>query len=224
MVLAMPTLSLLSVLNGLSRWLSGKEPICQSRRCKRCGFDPWVRMIPWSRKWQSIPEFLPGKSHGQGSLAGYNPRDYRESDTTTHACHHLFLKNSLLSEILCVWKSSSNLYTDHDMKSLQIPPPGLWGRVAPHTFRNPAHHSSCCSGSLLQSKMMLPGLWGLDFILAATETAAMARECLLDLEEGQQVLLQLLTGHTISLTLGTKGENTGPTICDEEGLSLGRSR
>ena len=70
--------------------------------------------------------------------------------------------------------------------------------------------------------MMLPGLWGLDFILAATVTAAMAHGCLLDLEEGQQVLLQLLTGRTISLTLGTKGENTGPTICDEEGLSLGR--
>ena len=28
-------------------------------------FDPWVEKIPWRRKWQSTPVFLPGKSHGQ---------------------------------------------------------------------------------------------------------------------------------------------------------------
>ena len=37
----------------------------------RHGFDPWVRKIPWRRKWQSTPVFLPGESHGQRSLAGY---------------------------------------------------------------------------------------------------------------------------------------------------------
>ena len=26
--------------------------------------------IPWGRKWQPTPAFLPGKFHGQGSLAG----------------------------------------------------------------------------------------------------------------------------------------------------------
>ena len=40
--------------------------------CKRCKFDPWVRKIPWRRKWQPTPVFLPGKSHGQRSLAGYS--------------------------------------------------------------------------------------------------------------------------------------------------------
>ena len=34
--------------------------------------DPWVRKIPWRRKQQPTPEFLPGKVHGQRSLAGYN--------------------------------------------------------------------------------------------------------------------------------------------------------
>ena len=33
------------------------------------GFDPWVRKILWRRKWQPIPVFLLGKSHGQRSLA-----------------------------------------------------------------------------------------------------------------------------------------------------------
>ena len=32
--------------------------------------NPWVRKFPWRRKWQPTPVFLPGKSHGQRSLAG----------------------------------------------------------------------------------------------------------------------------------------------------------
>ena len=58
---------------GLSRWLSGKESACQCRRCKRCGFDPWVGKIRWRRKRQPSPVFLPGESHGQGSLVSYSP-------------------------------------------------------------------------------------------------------------------------------------------------------
>ena len=53
---------------GLSWWLSGKQSTCQ---CRRCGFDPWVR-IPW-RERQPTPVFLPGEFQGQRSLAGYNP-------------------------------------------------------------------------------------------------------------------------------------------------------
>ena len=51
-------------------WLGGEESACQCRRPRRCGFDPWVQKIPWSRKWQPTPGFLPGESHGQRSLAG----------------------------------------------------------------------------------------------------------------------------------------------------------
>ena len=35
--------------------------------------DPRVRKIPWRKKWQPTPVFLPGKFHGQRSLAGYSP-------------------------------------------------------------------------------------------------------------------------------------------------------
>ena len=38
-----------------------------------CGFDPWVRKIPWRRAWQPTPVFLPEEPHGQRSLAGYSP-------------------------------------------------------------------------------------------------------------------------------------------------------
>ena len=45
------------------------------------GFYPWVRKIPWRRKWQPTPVFLPRKSHGQRSLAGCSPWGHKESDT-----------------------------------------------------------------------------------------------------------------------------------------------
>ena len=60
-------------LKRLSSSSSHKEPTCQCRKHKRCRFDPWVGKIPWRREWQPTPLFLPGKSHGQGSLAGYSP-------------------------------------------------------------------------------------------------------------------------------------------------------
>ena len=52
----------------LLRWHSGKESTCQSRGCR---FAPWVRKIPWRRKWQPTPVLLPGESHGGRSLVGY---------------------------------------------------------------------------------------------------------------------------------------------------------
>ena len=54
---------------------SGKEPSCQCRRHKRCGFDPWVTKIPCSWAWQPTSVFLPGESpwteehHGLQSIA-----------------------------------------------------------------------------------------------------------------------------------------------------------
>ena len=49
-------------------WLRiGKESACQ---CRGPSFNPWVGKIPWRRKWQSLPVFLPGESCGQRSLAG----------------------------------------------------------------------------------------------------------------------------------------------------------
>ena len=41
-----------------------------------------VGKIPWSRKWQPTPVFLPGKSHGQRSPAGYSTWSHKESDMT----------------------------------------------------------------------------------------------------------------------------------------------
>ena len=70
---------------GLPSGTSGKEPACQCRRHKRHGFDTWVRKILRKRKWQPSPVFLPGKSHGQRSLAGYSKLGCKELDTTEAA-------------------------------------------------------------------------------------------------------------------------------------------
>ena len=56
-------------------------------------FNPWVGKIPWRRNswrraWQPTPVLLPGKSHGQKSLAGYGPWGCKEYNMTDYACAH----------------------------------------------------------------------------------------------------------------------------------------
>ena len=70
---------------GPPRWLSGKEFACQ---CRRFGFSPWIRKIPWRRKWQPTLIFLPGKFQGQRSLVGYSPRGCKELDTIERLHFH----------------------------------------------------------------------------------------------------------------------------------------
>ena len=63
----------------------------------RPGFDPWVGKISWRREWLPTPVFLPGKFHGQRSLAGYTvhgvPKTaeqltHIDTDTDTHTQKH----------------------------------------------------------------------------------------------------------------------------------------
>ena len=61
-----------------------KNPPARQETQKTQVFDPWVRKIPWRRKWQPTPVFSPGKSHGQRSLVGLRPWGHKESDTTEH--------------------------------------------------------------------------------------------------------------------------------------------
>ena len=66
-------------------WLSDKQFACQ---CRRCEFDPWVWNIPWRRKCQTTPAFMPGKFHGQRSLASYSPRGAKSwTWLSTHTWH-----------------------------------------------------------------------------------------------------------------------------------------
>ena len=74
-------------------WLSGKKCSCQCRRHRRLRYDPCIGKIPWRRKQQPTPVFLPGKSHRQRSLAGYSPWGHKKSDMTecTHTHTHILI-------------------------------------------------------------------------------------------------------------------------------------
>ena len=69
-------------------------------------FYDWVICIPWSKKWQPTSVFVPGKSHGQWSLAGYSPPGPKAPDSTeslsmgTVSCGVVYTTFSLL---ICWW-------------------------------------------------------------------------------------------------------------------------
>ena len=60
-----------------------KESACNAGdppECGRSDFDLWFGKIPWRRKWQTTPVFLPGKCHGQRSLVGLQSMRSQESN------------------------------------------------------------------------------------------------------------------------------------------------
>ena len=67
---------------GLSCW-SSQVPQCWRTCLPMQEMQVWslVWEDPWRRKWQPASVFLPGKSHGQRSLMGYNPWGHKEWDT-----------------------------------------------------------------------------------------------------------------------------------------------
>ena len=70
------------LVEGLPWCLTSKESTCNVDWPWIPEFNPLVRKIPRRRKWQPTPVFLPGKNHGQMSLAGYSPWGRKESDMT----------------------------------------------------------------------------------------------------------------------------------------------
>ena len=54
--------------------------------------ETWVRSLgrehPLEKEMQPTPVFLPGRSHGQRSLAGYSPWDHKELDMTEQRHFH----------------------------------------------------------------------------------------------------------------------------------------
>jgi len=52
------------------------------KNLRKCGFDTWIRKIPWRSKWLPTLVFLPGEFYGHRSLVGYSPWGLNESDTT----------------------------------------------------------------------------------------------------------------------------------------------
>ena len=61
----------------------------QCRSHRRHGFDLWFRKIPWRRKWQPTPVFLPGKFHGQRNLVAIVSGVTESDMISTYACIHV---------------------------------------------------------------------------------------------------------------------------------------
>ena len=69
-------------------------------------WTPWLEKLPWRRKCQPTPGFLPGKSHGQRRLEGYSPWGHNESDMT----ERLNLLTYLILIPACASSSSSPVF------------------------------------------------------------------------------------------------------------------
>ena len=106
-------------LDGLSRWHSEKDSACQCRRQKRLGFNPWVRKIPWRRKWQPTPVFLPGNNVDSRA---WQATVHGVTKSRIHACMHYMYQ--ILSALPYPWNigaTSSLLRGEHTVFSCPCP-------------------------------------------------------------------------------------------------------
>ena len=129
---------------GLPWWVSGKKKKIQLSS-RRHGFDPWVKKIPWRRKWKPTPVFLPGKSHGQRSLGGYSSWGHKrvghvvwQPNNNNMIVLHLFFKdNSILFSTVTV----PSYIPINSVRGFLIPHP-LWHLLFVDFFDDV--HSDCC--------------------------------------------------------------------------------
>ena len=78
---------------------NGAESACQYRRCKRCGFDPWVGKIPRSRKWQPHSSILPWKIPWTEQPGGLQSMGLQRVGLSMFFCFVLFCFLYLFSSI-----------------------------------------------------------------------------------------------------------------------------
>ena len=90
---------------------SGKEPSCQSRKHKRCGFNPWVRKIPWRGNGSPLQYPRLGNPTDRGAWQA-TVHGAAESDTTeqAHTSFSLLSLKPLLSHIHQPPVSLASLY------------------------------------------------------------------------------------------------------------------
>ena len=91
---------------GLPRCCCGKEPVCQ---CRRYRFSFWVGKIPWRRKWQLTPVFLPGECRGQepGGPQSAEESDMTERNTVETCLLGCAGSSSLRASFLWLWRAGA---------------------------------------------------------------------------------------------------------------------
>ena len=92
-------------------------------QCRRRGFIPWVRKIPWRREWLCTPVFLPGESHGQRNLVGSwcigsQVRHDRSNSASTQAGMHVLRPRLAITELTpsACWGGFSLYETAHRIR------------------------------------------------------------------------------------------------------------
>ena len=120
-------------------------------------FHSWVGKIPWRRKWEPIPVFLPGECHGQRSLEGYSPWSHERVGQPVQ------LSRSVVSDSLQPYE------LQHARPPCPSPSPGVHSNSCPSSWWcHPAISSSVvpfssCPESLAASEsfpMSQLFLWG----------------------------------------------------------------
>ena len=97
------SLSCLQIPKSFPSGTRDKEPACHCKRCKRCGFYPWVSKIPWRRRWQPTPVFLPGESMDGGAYGQWaTGHRVTESQTTEWLSTHADTETPSRSEKLMI--------------------------------------------------------------------------------------------------------------------------
>ena len=128
-------------------WLSGKESACSAGDQ---GSIPGLGKIPWRRKWQPTPVFLPGKFHEQRNLAGYSPWGHKESDMTKHAGTHRKLDER---KTLYPGSRSNGTGVCHQLSGL------TYSQEAKGTEEPDFHGRFKARGSSLRPRLQVDGLW-----------------------------------------------------------------
>ena len=117
---------------------------------QECEFDPWVKKIPWRRKWQSTLVFLSRKTHGQRSLVGWRPWGLKELATTyrLHNSKYRGVQFSSVQALSHVWFFATPRTAAHQA-SLSITNSSSLLKLMSIQSVMPSNHLICCHPLLI---------------------------------------------------------------------------
>ena len=114
-----------SRLWGVPDGTSGKEPACQRRRHKRCGFNPWIGKISWRRAWQPTQVFLPEESPWMKDCGGLqlivSLRVGHGCSDLACTCAHTHTDAHIYKHTLCSARPNSNASSTLKRKTVPYP-------------------------------------------------------------------------------------------------------
>ena len=97
-----------------------------------------VGKVPWRRKWQPTPVFLPRESRGQRSLAGYSPWGRKKSDTTERLIFIILLWVAHFPSpplaVVLTWQGDFLASYQQGKKKWQVDMRKAWFFISPRVF------------------------------------------------------------------------------------------